>query len=96
MHEGNSTTVGSAVELPLEHLDSEITALNAHLSAATCRFLLLVAEFDRRRVGEVGVPQLCALPELEVRDRPAHRPGAGSRRSPPGALAGCPGSLCPR
>jgi hypothetical protein len=35
-------------ELPLERLETEIVGLNAHLSAATCRWLLLVGEFDRR------------------------------------------------
>jgi len=34
--------------LPLEHLEQEIGELAAHLNAATCRWLLLVAEFDRR------------------------------------------------
>ncbi len=33
---------------PLELLESEICALAAHLAAATCRWLLLVAEFDAR------------------------------------------------
>ncbi|MBW3547584.1 MAG: 13E12 repeat family protein, partial [Actinobacteria bacterium] len=36
-------------EVPLERLESEITELAAHINAATCRWLLLVAEFDRRR-----------------------------------------------
>src|SRR5437879_13076342 len=35
-------------ELPLEYLESEITALAAHVNAALCRWLLLVAEYDRR------------------------------------------------
>jgi uncharacterized protein DUF222/HNH endonuclease len=35
-------------ELPLERLEAEITGLNAYLSAATCRWLLMVGEFDRR------------------------------------------------
>ena len=35
--------------LPLERLESEITELAAHLNAAECRWLLLVAEFDRRQ-----------------------------------------------
>ena len=34
--------------VPLERLESEITELAAHLNAAECRWLLLVAEFDRR------------------------------------------------
>ncbi len=36
-------------EVPLERLESEITELAAHINAATCRWLLLVAEFDRRQ-----------------------------------------------
>ncbi len=36
-------------ERPLERLEAEICDLAAHLAAATCRWLLLVAEFDRRR-----------------------------------------------
>ncbi len=35
-------------ELPTEYLEHEITQLAAHIYAATCRWLLLVAEFDRR------------------------------------------------
>ncbi len=38
----------SLTEVPLERLESEITELAAHINAATCRWLLLVAEFDRR------------------------------------------------
>ncbi|MBW3651577.1 MAG: HNH endonuclease [Actinobacteria bacterium] len=36
-------------DVPLERLESEITELSAHLNAAECRWLLLVAEFDRRQ-----------------------------------------------
>ncbi len=36
------------IELPLERLECEITELAGHINAATCRWLLLVAEFDRR------------------------------------------------
>ena len=35
-------------ELPLERLEAEITESAAHIWAATCRWLLLLAEFDRR------------------------------------------------
>jgi uncharacterized protein DUF222/HNH endonuclease len=34
--------------VPLERLESEIAELAAHIHAATCRWLLMVAEFDRR------------------------------------------------
>src|SRR5436190_14635066 len=36
-------------DLSTERLDAEIGELAAHINAATARFLLLVAEFDRRR-----------------------------------------------
>ncbi|MGI8460647.1 MAG: DUF222 domain-containing protein [Solirubrobacterales bacterium] len=35
-------------KLPQERLEEEIGALAAHISAATCRWLLLIAELDRR------------------------------------------------
>jgi hypothetical protein len=38
----------SPEKLPLERLEQEITELAAHIHAATCRWLCLVAEFDRR------------------------------------------------
>ncbi len=44
----NERTVLSTTDMPLERLESEITELAAHINAATCRWLLLVAEFDRR------------------------------------------------
>jgi hypothetical protein len=34
--------------MPLERLEAEITQLAGHLAAAECRWLLLIAEFDRR------------------------------------------------
>jgi hypothetical protein len=34
--------------MPLERLEHEITELAAHINAATCHWLLLVGEFDRR------------------------------------------------
>src|SRR4051812_36187764 len=34
--------------LPMERLEAEITTLAGHIAAATCRWLLLVGEFDRR------------------------------------------------
>ena len=39
---------GDLESVPLGRLEAEITSLSAHIAAATCRFLLLVAEFDRR------------------------------------------------
>jgi hypothetical protein len=45
-------TVGEAVALedvPTERLEAQITELAGHLAAAECRWLELVAEFDRRK-----------------------------------------------
>lgn len=39
-----------AASLPTERLDAEITRPAGHLAAAECRWLLLVAEFDRCEV----------------------------------------------
>src|SRR4051794_740336 len=39
---------GSVEALATERLEAEITTLAGHIAAATCRWLLLVAEFDRR------------------------------------------------
>ena len=35
--------------VPLERLEAQICELAGHLAAATCRFLLLVGDFDARR-----------------------------------------------
>ncbi|MGH3407665.1 MAG: hypothetical protein ACRDRJ_34970 [Streptosporangiaceae bacterium] len=35
--------------MSLERLEAQICELAGHLTAATCRFLLLVADFDARR-----------------------------------------------
>jgi hypothetical protein len=35
--------------MPLERLETQICELAGHLTAATCRFLLLVGDFDARR-----------------------------------------------
>src|SRR5580704_1935635 len=35
--------------VPLERLEAEICQLAGHLAAATCRFLILLADFDARR-----------------------------------------------
>jgi hypothetical protein len=37
-----------AAALPTERLEAELCQLAAHISAATCRWLLLVAEYDKR------------------------------------------------
>ncbi len=35
--------------MPLERLEAQICELAGHLAAATCRFLVLLADFDARR-----------------------------------------------
>jgi len=63
--------------LPLERLEAEITQLAGNLAAAECRWLLLVAEFDRRRGWEQwGCRSLvhwlgwhCALDERAAREK---------------------------
>jgi hypothetical protein len=35
--------------VPLERLESQICEVAGHLAAATCRFLVLLGEFDERR-----------------------------------------------
>jgi hypothetical protein len=35
--------------MPTERLEACVSELAAHLAAATCRFLLMVGELDRRR-----------------------------------------------
>jgi hypothetical protein len=43
-----SVVVDASPRLSLEILEHEICELGAHIAAATCRWLLLIAEFDRR------------------------------------------------
>ncbi|MGH2951583.1 MAG: DUF222 domain-containing protein, partial [Solirubrobacterales bacterium] len=45
---GSGATGTNPAELPLEHLEHQISELAAHLHAGTARWLELVAEFDRR------------------------------------------------
>ncbi|MEW6471251.1 MAG: DUF222 domain-containing protein [Actinomycetota bacterium] len=47
-------------DLPVERLEAEIVGWNAQLSAATCRWLLLIGEFDRRRAWEAWECHNCA------------------------------------
>lgn len=46
--------------MPLERLEAEITELAGHLAAAECRWLLLVAEYDRRAGYEEWGRRSCA------------------------------------
>ena len=56
-------TIGEAITLegvPTERLEAQITELAGHLAAAECRWLELVAEFDRRKAYEVWGCMSCA------------------------------------
>ena len=47
---GSTTLVLDApAPVPLERLEEQICELAGHLTAATCRFLVLLADFDARR-----------------------------------------------
>ncbi len=46
--------------VPLERLEAQICELAGHLTAATCRFLLLVGDFDARRGWESWDLPSCA------------------------------------
>ena len=46
--------------MPLERLEAQICELAGHLAAATCRFLLLVGDFDARRGWESWELPSCA------------------------------------
>ncbi|HEX3491300.1 MAG TPA: DUF222 domain-containing protein, partial [Streptosporangiaceae bacterium] len=39
----------AASQVPLERLEAQICELAGHLTAATCRFLVMVGDFDARR-----------------------------------------------
>jgi hypothetical protein len=54
-------------ELPLERLEAGICTLAGHLAAGTCRWLLLVAEFDRRGLAVVGAGVVRGVVVVEVR-----------------------------
>jgi len=41
---------GDLADIPTERLEQQVCELAAHLAAATCRWLLMIAELDRRRV----------------------------------------------
>jgi hypothetical protein len=45
---GDGSAVTTLANLPSERLEAEICSTAAHIAAATCRFLVLVGEFDRR------------------------------------------------
>src|SRR6188474_582936 len=47
-------------ELPIRELEAQITELAGHLNAANHRWLMLIAEFDRRNGWADGFTQSCA------------------------------------
>ena len=52
--------VGVPDQMPLEQLEAEITELAGNLAAAECRWLLLIAEYDRRGGYEEWGCRTCA------------------------------------
>ena len=42
-------SVATLPELPMERLEARICELAGHLTASTCQFLLLIADFDARK-----------------------------------------------
>ena len=74
---------------PLEWLEAELLTLSGHIAAATCRFLVLVAEYrPARGLDDLGVPECRALARLEVRHEQAHR--AATTCGSPGRSRTCP------
>ena len=68
----------------LDRLEAQITELWGHLNAATYRFLLLVAEFDRSEALRASRPrEHGAVAQLAMR----HRHGRGAREGPRRARA---------
>ena len=49
----DKAATATRAEIPLERLEAEICEPAGHVSAAECRWLLLLSEFDRRE-GWVG------------------------------------------
>src|SRR6516162_10980494 len=45
---GIHASSGDPAPMPVEHLEARICELAGHLAAATCQFLLLIADFDAR------------------------------------------------
>jgi hypothetical protein len=67
--------------MPLERLEAEITQLAGHLAAAECRWLLLIAEFDRRAGYEQwGCPTCSHWLSRDVELFRRSAPSRGSRR----------------
>jgi hypothetical protein len=56
--------------MALERLEEEIGELAAHIHAATCRWLLLVAEFDRREGSANWGAKSCGQAVVALRCRP--------------------------
>src|SRR5215207_6511175 len=91
---GTSPPTASALEdMPTERLEAEITKLAGHLNAAMCRWLSLVAEFDRRQghlswgcasaahwlSWQCGITPGTAREQVRVARRLADLPGIGAR-----------------
>ena len=79
--------------VPLERLEAQICELAGHLAAATCRFLVLLADFDARRGWAVGDGVLRAVAVVEVPDVVRHGAGACPGGAGAAGPAGDPGPV---
>src|ERR1700676_335879 len=72
--------------MPLEHLEARICELAGHLTAAACRFLLLVADFDARGGWASWEMPSCAAISAMLHDEDGNILNVGRRtRKPPAA-----------
>jgi hypothetical protein len=55
-----AASAAGPARVPLERLEAQICELAGHLAAATCRFLVLLADFDARRGWASGEMGSCA------------------------------------
>ena len=66
----DAETVPDAWACTTERLEADVCTLAGQLSAATCRWLLLIAELDRRKAYErPGASRRTGLPSTSHRDR---------------------------
>jgi hypothetical protein len=72
--------------VPLERLEAQICELAGHLTAATCRFLVLLADFDARRGWASWEMNSCA----QAGSRAVSPAGSTCTTSSTGATAGAP------
>jgi hypothetical protein len=75
--------------VPLERLEAQICELAGHLAAATCRFLVLLGDFDERRGWASWEMRSCAAwlswkCQMSSGAGPGARPGGAGAAGPAG------------